>query len=161
LSVDKINEMCGIKGELLQASLFTCGRCKSVKTTSTQKQTRSADEPMTVFVCESSIRCLALTNVSNYLSHDTPPPPSVSQLRKPLEMLVIYARIENVSRKLWKDVNLLGFLCIPKDLQEMDILLEAIFQSWSMLKMGFWITRISSKRHNCITGCCKLRLLLL
>lgn len=47
---EKINEMCGIKGDLLQASLFTCGRCKSVKTTSTQKQTRSADEPMTVFV---------------------------------------------------------------------------------------------------------------
>jgi len=47
---DKINEMCGIKGELLSASLFTCGRCKSIKTTSTQKQTRSADEPMTVFV---------------------------------------------------------------------------------------------------------------
>lgn len=47
---EKINEMCGIKGELLQASLFTCGRCKSTKTTSTQKQTRSADEPMTVFV---------------------------------------------------------------------------------------------------------------
>jgi transcription elongation factor S-II len=47
---DKINEMCGIRGSLLQASLFTCGRCKSVKTTSTQKQTRSADEPMTVFV---------------------------------------------------------------------------------------------------------------
>jgi len=46
----KINEMCGIKGELLNASLFTCGRCKSTKTTSTQKQTRSADEPMTVFV---------------------------------------------------------------------------------------------------------------
>mmetsp|Transcript_1945 Transcript_1945/g.2714 ORF Transcript_1945/g.2714 Transcript_1945/m.2714 type:complete len:105 (+) Transcript_1945:760-1074(+) len=46
----KINEMCGIKGDLLQASLFTCGRCKSIKTTSTQKQTRSADEPMTVFV---------------------------------------------------------------------------------------------------------------
>ena len=45
---DKINEMCGIKGELLKASLFTCGRCKSTKTTSTQKQTRSADEPMTV-----------------------------------------------------------------------------------------------------------------
>lgn len=37
----KINEMCGIKGELLKASLFTCGRCKSTKTTSTQKQTRS------------------------------------------------------------------------------------------------------------------------
>lgn len=46
----KINDMCGIKGDLLQASLFTCGRCKSIKTTSTQKQTRSADEPMTVFV---------------------------------------------------------------------------------------------------------------
>lgn len=47
---EKINKMCGIKGDLLKASLFTCGRCKSVKTTSTQKQTRSADEPMTVFV---------------------------------------------------------------------------------------------------------------
>ncbi len=47
---NKINEMCGIKGDLLKASLFTCGRCKSTKTTSTQKQTRSADEPMTVFV---------------------------------------------------------------------------------------------------------------
>jgi len=47
---DKINDMCGIKGDLLNASLFTCGRCKSTKTTSTQKQTRSADEPMTVFV---------------------------------------------------------------------------------------------------------------
>jgi transcription elongation factor S-II len=46
----KINDMCGIKGDLLNASLFTCGRCKSIKTTSTQKQTRSADEPMTVFV---------------------------------------------------------------------------------------------------------------
>lgn len=46
----KINDMCGIKGEMLKASLFTCGRCKSIKTTSTQKQTRSADEPMTVFV---------------------------------------------------------------------------------------------------------------
>lgn len=46
----KINEMCGIRGEMLKASLFTCGRCKSIKTTSTQKQTRSADEPMTVFV---------------------------------------------------------------------------------------------------------------
>ena len=46
----KINDMCGIKGDMLKASLFTCGRCKSIKTTSTQKQTRSADEPMTVFV---------------------------------------------------------------------------------------------------------------
>lgn len=47
---DKINDMCGITGDLLKASLFTCSRCKSIKTTSTQKQTRSADEPMTVFV---------------------------------------------------------------------------------------------------------------
>lgn len=47
---DKINDLCGITGDLLNASLFTCGRCKSIKTTSTQKQTRSADEPMTVFV---------------------------------------------------------------------------------------------------------------
>jgi len=47
---DKINKQCGIVGDLLKASLFTCGRCKSIKTTSTQKQTRSADEPMTVFV---------------------------------------------------------------------------------------------------------------
>jgi transcription elongation factor S-II len=57
----KINEMCGIRGELLKASLFTCGRCKSIKTTSTQKQTRSADEPMTVFVlclnCGKRWRC--------------------------------------------------------------------------------------------------------
>jgi transcription elongation factor S-II len=57
----KINDMCGIKGDLLKASLFTCGRCKSIKTTSTQKQTRSADEPMTVFVlclnCGKRWRC--------------------------------------------------------------------------------------------------------
>jgi len=50
LNEDKINKQCGIVGDLLKASLFTCGRCKSIKTTSTQKQTRSADEPMTVFV---------------------------------------------------------------------------------------------------------------
>ena len=29
---------------------FTCGKCKSKKTTYTQAQTRSADEPMTTFV---------------------------------------------------------------------------------------------------------------
>jgi transcription elongation factor S-II len=58
---DKINTMCGITGDLLRASLFTCSRCKSIKTTSTQKQTRSADEPMTVFVlclnCGKRWRC--------------------------------------------------------------------------------------------------------
>jgi DNA-directed RNA polymerase subunit M/transcription elongation factor TFIIS len=41
--------------------LFKCKRCKSTKTSSTQFQTRSADEPMTVFVrchnCENRWRC--------------------------------------------------------------------------------------------------------
>ena len=27
----KINDMCGIKGDWLKASLFTCGRCKSTR----------------------------------------------------------------------------------------------------------------------------------
>lgn len=45
---DKINKQCGIA--LDAKGLFTCGRCKSSKTSNTQKQTRSADEPMTVFV---------------------------------------------------------------------------------------------------------------
>lgn len=44
---DKINKQCGIENA---KGLFTCGRCKSTKTSNTQKQTRSADEPMTVFV---------------------------------------------------------------------------------------------------------------
>eukprot|EP00904_Undaria_pinnatifida_P001037 jgi/Undpi1/10934/HiC_scaffold_3.g01460.m1 len=44
---DKINKQCGIKE---QEGMFECGRCKSTKTTYTQKQTRSADEPMTTFV---------------------------------------------------------------------------------------------------------------
>eukprot|EP00640_Fibrocapsa_japonica_P003254 CAMPEP_0113953028 /NCGR_PEP_ID=MMETSP1339-20121228/90756_1 /TAXON_ID=94617 /ORGANISM="Fibrocapsa japonica" /LENGTH=328 /DNA_ID=CAMNT_0000961727 /DNA_START=55 /DNA_END=1038 /DNA_ORIENTATION=+ /assembly_acc=CAM_ASM_000762 len=43
----KLNAMCGIKQ---MEGLFQCFRCKSKKTTHTQKQTRSADEPMTVFV---------------------------------------------------------------------------------------------------------------
>ncbi len=33
-----------------QDGFFKCGRCKSMKTTYYQMQTRSADEPMTVFV---------------------------------------------------------------------------------------------------------------
>jgi DNA-directed RNA polymerase subunit M/transcription elongation factor TFIIS len=41
--------------------LFTCGRCKSQKTTYYEMQTRSADEPMTVFVsclnCEKNWKC--------------------------------------------------------------------------------------------------------
>ena len=62
----KINEMCGIKGDLLAASLFTCGRCKSVKTTSTQKQTRSADEPMTVCIVRDWFGRLAKRLRANY-----------------------------------------------------------------------------------------------
>lgn len=41
--------------------LFKCGRCKSEKTTSTQFQTRSSDEPITTFIyctnCEKRWRC--------------------------------------------------------------------------------------------------------
>lgn len=44
---DKIQKQTGTEGT---KGLFTCGRCKSSKTSNTQKQTRSADEPMTVFV---------------------------------------------------------------------------------------------------------------
>eukprot|EP00639_Heterosigma_akashiwo_P007018 CAMPEP_0194558780 /NCGR_PEP_ID=MMETSP0292-20121207/569_1 /TAXON_ID=39354 /ORGANISM="Heterosigma akashiwo, Strain CCMP2393" /LENGTH=311 /DNA_ID=CAMNT_0039406519 /DNA_START=56 /DNA_END=992 /DNA_ORIENTATION=+ len=46
---DKLNAMCGITKD---EGLFTCARCKSKRTTHNQKQTRSSDEPMTVFaVC--------------------------------------------------------------------------------------------------------------
>lgn len=47
-NAEKINKQCGIAENA--KGLFTCGRCKSSKTSNTQKQTRSADEPMTVFV---------------------------------------------------------------------------------------------------------------
>lgn len=47
-NADKINKQCGIKDG--ETGLFKCGRCKSTNTSNTQKQTRSADEPMTVFV---------------------------------------------------------------------------------------------------------------
>mmetsp|Transcript_16979 Transcript_16979/g.29228 ORF Transcript_16979/g.29228 Transcript_16979/m.29228 type:complete len:106 (+) Transcript_16979:109-426(+) len=46
----KINEICGTKGDLLKSSSFSCRKCKSNKTTLTQKQTRQADEKITVFV---------------------------------------------------------------------------------------------------------------
>jgi len=46
-NAEKINKQCGIENDI---GLFTCGKCKSTKTSNTQKQTRSADEPMTVFV---------------------------------------------------------------------------------------------------------------
>jgi len=31
--------------------MFKCGKCKTMKTAYTQVQTRSADEPMTTYVC--------------------------------------------------------------------------------------------------------------
>jgi len=44
-----------------QEGFFKCGRCKSNKTTYFQMQTRSADEPMTVFVsclnCDRNWKC--------------------------------------------------------------------------------------------------------
>jgi DNA-directed RNA polymerase subunit M/transcription elongation factor TFIIS len=44
-----------------QEGFFTCGRCKSNKTTYYQLQTRSADEPMTTFVsclnCDRNWKC--------------------------------------------------------------------------------------------------------
>jgi transcription elongation factor S-II len=60
-NAEKINEACGLEERTAANSLFTCGRCKSIKTTSSQKQTRSADEPMTIFVvcmnCGKRWRC--------------------------------------------------------------------------------------------------------
>ena len=42
-------------------SFYTCGKCKSTKVEHTQRQTRSSDEPMTVFchclVCEARWKC--------------------------------------------------------------------------------------------------------
>jgi transcription elongation factor S-II len=43
----EINKQCGIT---TMEGMFECGRCKSKKTSYYQKQTRSADEPMTTFV---------------------------------------------------------------------------------------------------------------
>lgn len=60
------NDMVGVSKtdeEIKQMSdgLFTCGKCKSKKTTYYQKQTRSADEPMTSFVtcynCNNRWKC--------------------------------------------------------------------------------------------------------
>lgn len=45
------------KGHLKLTGMFTCGKCKGVKTTYFQMQTRSSDEPMTTFVT-----CLTCNN---------------------------------------------------------------------------------------------------
>eukprot|EP00501_MAST-03F_sp_TOSAG23-6_P001845 GSMAST32.ASY1.ANO1.1923.1 assembled CDS len=54
----KINKQAGIQGN---KGLFKCRRCHKWKTTNYQKQTRCADEPMTVFVqclnCGNRWRC--------------------------------------------------------------------------------------------------------
>ena len=44
---EQINKMAGIKKA---GGVFKCGKCKSDKSTYYQQQTRSADEPMTVFI---------------------------------------------------------------------------------------------------------------
>eukprot|EP01084_Bolivina_argentea_P313195 542350_1 len=44
---EEINKQCGIKN---QDGMFKCSRCGSKKTNYFQKQTRSADEPLTTFV---------------------------------------------------------------------------------------------------------------
>merc|ERR1712032_127423 len=44
-------------GQLRLTGMFTCGKCKGVKTTYFQMQTRSSDEPMTTFVT-----CLTCNN---------------------------------------------------------------------------------------------------
>ena len=50
-----------MKPEIIADGLFKCGKCKSMKTTYTQAQTRSADEPMTTFVtcfeCDNHWKC--------------------------------------------------------------------------------------------------------
>lgn len=46
-NIDKLNQAAGISSA---EGMFKCGRCKSSKTSHYMKQTRSADEPMTVFV---------------------------------------------------------------------------------------------------------------
>lgn len=48
----------GTKSEQEHDGFFKCGKCKTYKTTYTQAQTRSADEPMTTFVT-----CLNCNNV--------------------------------------------------------------------------------------------------
>jgi len=54
-------EMMKAAGVNIEEGMFVCGRCGSTKTTHYQKQTRSADEPMTVFVqctnCPNRWRC--------------------------------------------------------------------------------------------------------
>jgi len=44
-------------GQIRLTGMFTCGKCKGVKTTYFQMQTRSSDEPMTTFVS-----CLTCNN---------------------------------------------------------------------------------------------------
>ena len=58
-----------------QDGFFKCGRCKSMKTTYYEMQTRSADEPMTVFVsclnCNRNWKCwvYVLNQWDLYLNH--------------------------------------------------------------------------------------------
>mmetsp|Transcript_14275 Transcript_14275/g.45749 ORF Transcript_14275/g.45749 Transcript_14275/m.45749 type:complete len:173 (-) Transcript_14275:432-950(-) len=47
---DHREEIMKAVGINIEGGMFKCGRCGSSKTTHYQKQTRSADEPMTVFI---------------------------------------------------------------------------------------------------------------
>jgi len=45
--------MCSVEQGAQGTDMFPCGKCKSRNCSYTQRQTRSADEPMTIF-----LRCL-------------------------------------------------------------------------------------------------------
>ena len=50
VEMDNLNKQFPQKQEELDDGMFKCNKCKSMKTTYYQMQTRSADEPMTTFV---------------------------------------------------------------------------------------------------------------
>lgn len=50
LAKKHLKRMVPLDAESAPDGIHTCGRCKSKKTVYTQLQTRSADEPMTVFI---------------------------------------------------------------------------------------------------------------
>merc|ERR1712139_642147 len=57
-SMEEIQSDWALKnGQQRITGMFTCGKCKGVKTTYFQMQTRSSDEPMTTFVT-----CLSCNN---------------------------------------------------------------------------------------------------
>lgn len=63
------------------AGMLKCPRCKSLKTDYYQKQTRSADEPMTTFANCSSQIIVVLGCDRSYDPLTLPPPPPMPQAR--------------------------------------------------------------------------------